>query len=43
MEILYGSWVMVDEIDLVPHLDDLEQFSLLEDLQDPVNPFDVSV
>jgi len=34
---------MVDEIDLVPHLDDLEQFSLLEDLQHPVNPFDIPI
>ena len=42
-EIINRSGVVVDKVDLVPHLDDLEQVSLLEDLQDTVNPFDVSV
>jgi hypothetical protein len=34
---------MVDKVDLFAHLYDLEQFSLLKNLHDPVNPFDIPV
>ena len=33
---------MVDKIDLCVHLDDLKDFSLLKNLHDTVNPFDIS-
>lgn len=43
LDILDGSGVVIDKVDLLVHLDDLEQFPVLKNLHDPVNPFDIAV
>jgi len=42
-DVLDRSGVVVDQVDLLDHLDDLEQLSLLKNLHAPVNPFHIPI